>query len=232
MRSLAFLTLVPVAAFCQSITLDLEAAIASTRYNRAAVPNPGGTDLNLGSLLGRQGQTVGRVQLTVGDRWRLVYAPFSQAGDGVLDSSSTFVGQTFAPGAVRSSYRFDSYRVTYRNAWRGGWRVGATLKLRIAEIALEQGATRASERNNGLVPLLHLAKEGDLGGGFGYQFEFDGLAGGPGRAFDGTFRLTRDFGRGQIGFLGYRILEGGADVPRVENFAWVNYFTAGTTLRF
>lgn len=217
-------------------TLEFETGIAATRYNNAQVPNPGGTNVNLAGLVGRDWRGFGRMALLFDDRaggtWKFLFAPFQQNGTGNLGGPTLFDGQNFNAGAVEANYRFDSYRLTYRKPWRGGWSVGGTLKIRSAEIRLQQGATRASERNVGFVPLLNIHGVGELGGGFRYEVEMDGLAGGPGRAFDISVRAKRDFGSATTGFIGLRVLEGGADVPRVKNFAWVSYVTAGVSYRF
>ena len=59
----------------------------------------------------------------------------------------------------------------------------------------------------------------------------DGLAGGPGRAFDTSLKFGYDLNdRWQV-TLGYRTLEGGADVDSVYNFAWLHYGAASVVLR-
>ncbi len=216
-------------------TLDLETGLTSTRYNSAKVPKATGTEVDLARLVGKEWRTFGRIALIYQDRsggsWKILYAPFRQSGTGSLGTATSFAGQNFAPGDAVATYRFDSYRLTYRKPWKGGWSVGGTLKIRDAEIRLRQGTTVASESNTGFVPLLHVYGEGKLAAGFDYEIELDGLAGGPGRAIDLSLRVKRELGPGTTGFLGYRVLEGGADVPRVKNFAWVNYITAGLIFR-
>lgn len=216
-------------------TLDLETGLTSTRYNSAQVPKATGTEVDLARLVGKEWRTFGRISLIYQDRsggsWKILYAPFRQSGTGSLGAATSFAGQNFAPGDAEATYRFDSYRLTYRKPWKSGWSVGGTLKIRDAEIRLRQGATVASESNTGFVPLLHIYGEGKLAAGFDYEVELDGLAGGPGRAIDLSLRVKRQLGPGTTGFLGYRVLEGGADVPRVKNFAWVNYITAGLIFR-
>lgn len=167
-----------------------------------------------------------------GGTWKLLYAPFRQSGTGTLGAAASFDGQTFGAGHVGATYQFNSYRVTYRKRWKNGWSIGGTLKIRDAEIRLQQGATVGSEKNVGVVPLLNIFGEGSLGSGFEYEVELDGLAGGPGRAIDLSLRVRRPISPTAIAFVGYRVLEGGADIPRVRNFAWVNYFTVGVSFRF
>lgn len=217
-------------------TLDLETGFASTRYNQAKVPNPSGTEVNLGGVIGRSWRPFGRVSLRFSDRnggsWKALYAPLRQFGSGELGRQTDFAGQTFGAGMANATYQFDSYRLTYRKPWKGTWEVGATLKLRAAQIRLRQGATIGEERNVGLVPLLHIFGAGALGHGLGYEVEVDGLAGGPGRAVDLSLRATRSVSSRATAFVGLRVLEGGADVPKVKNFAWVTYVTAGVSVRF
>jgi hypothetical protein len=83
----------------------------------------------------------------------------------------------------------------------------------------------------GFVPLLHIfaAYEPDR---WMLYLEGDGLAGGPGRAFDfflgGRFNITGNLS----GKAGYRILEGGADVPEVYNFTLINFAAGGLAWEF
>lgn len=217
-------------------TLELESGLTAVRYNNARVPNATGTQVDLAGLVGKDWKVFGRFSIAyldkAGGTWKLLYAPFRQSGTGSLSGSTDFDGVTFSAGDVRATYQFDSYRMTYRKPWKGNWSVGATLKVRDAEIRLQQGSAVASERNTGLVPLLNIYGEGSIARGFMYEVELDGLAGGPGRAIDLSLRLKRQINADTTAFVGLRMLEGGADVPRVYNFAWINYITAGLAYRF
>ena len=51
----------------------------------------------------------------------------------------------------------------------------------------------------------------------------DALAGGPGRAEDAALTLGRDLNARWTVRAGYRLVEGGADVPEVYTFAWLHY---------
>lgn len=238
--ALVLSTILPSLGHTQEVltrcTLDFETGLSSTRYNSAQVPNPGGTDVNLANVIGRNWRPFGRIALAYTDAnqgtWKVLYAPFRQTGTGVLTGTTSFAGQTFAPGSVNAGYQFDSYRLTYRKPWRGNWSLGATLKLRAAQIRLVQGGTAGAERNVGLVPLLHVFGSGAITKNIGYEIEMDGLAGGPGRAIDLSLRATKNLGPKATGFVGLRVLEGGADVPKVKNFAWVSYLTAGVSIKF
>jgi len=102
------------------------------------------------------------------------------------------------------------------------FRVGATLKVRDAEIRLEQGTKTAFNDDLGLVPLLYLSAKRTLGERWTVGADLDGLAGGPGRAIDAG--ITLDYSLTNQWSLGVdaRVLDGGADVDEVYNFAQFN----------
>lgn len=242
MKSVLLLSALTLSSFalCQQPDkpwkLEIETGLTSTRYNDARVPKATGSNVDLAALLGKKLRGFGRVTLSYDDRsggtWKLLYAPFRQSGTGTLNAPASFDGQTFGAGQVGATYQFNSYRLTYRKRWKDCWSIGGTLKIRDAEIRLQQGGTVGSEKNVGVVPLLNIFGEGSLGSGFEYEVELDGLAGGPGRAIDLSLRLRRPISPTATAFVGYRVLEGGADIPRVRNFAWVNYITVGISFRF
>lgn len=216
--------------------IDLEAASVTQRYNSVRVPADTGSRIDLAKLIGSGARAAGRISVgyTTNNQsfWRLTYAPLTLKGDGRLDSGVSFGGVDFAPGRVEGSYRFNTYRVTYRKPWTGRWSIGGTVMVRDAKIRLEQDGTSSSESNIGFVPLVHIHTAGGIGSGWGYEAEVDLIAGGPGRAIDLTTRLTRRLDARSHAYFGYRVIEGGADVPDVWNFAWVNFFAAGVAVRF
>jgi hypothetical protein len=158
-------------------------------------------------------------------------------GTGTLAEDVNFNGQTFLKGVpTKGTYRFDTYRFTYRymfhNTEKWKWNVGGTLLIRDAEIKLEQAGVSSSKTNVGFVPLLHVSGQRRLTDRLRAQMEFDGLAGGPGRAFDfalqGIYALSNRWDLG----LGYRTIEGGSDVDEVYSFAWFNAFNLIITYKF
>jgi len=146
-----------------------------------------------------------------------------------------FEGGSFAPGVVRGSYRFDSWRV----GWRWRWidrpdlvvRVGATAKIRDAEIELVQGALRASKNNTGFVPLLHASVERPLSRGWSWALDIDALGGGPGYAIDAGAVLRYAFDGPWMLQGGVRFLDGGADSDEVYAFARFTSLTLGIAYR-
>lgn len=135
-----------------------------------------------------------------------------------------------------SSYRFDSYRATWywRFAPKGKWsfRLGATLKVRSAEIGLSGEPGRSVKENLGVVPLLYAYARYQATDRFAVELEADALAAPQGRAEDvslkGVYRVSD---RVDLDF-GYRLLEGGADNDEVYTFALFHYAVAGVRVRF
>jgi hypothetical protein len=224
-----------------AVTLDVDLVSVSQARNTVQIPNDArGTRFSLVDVLGSGSHTAARVTLVTdglrpGQQWRFLAAPFTLEGDGRLASPVAFDGSTFAPGPVRATYTFNSYRATYRwplsTAGNWTWHWGVTAKIRDAEIALRQGATSARKTNTGFVPLLHLAGEGSFGR-WRLSFDFDGLASPQGRAFDIGARLGYEITPQVDVFAGLRVIEGGADNDSVYNFAQLDQGSLGLRVRF
>jgi hypothetical protein len=160
----------------------------------------------------------------------------SITGTGPVNGPIEFAGETFSGGAdVRGTYKFNSYRLSYRYRFLHRERVslwtGVTAKIRDAKIELQQGSTTARDTDVGFVPLLHLAADWQVAPKAHVLFDVDGLAGGPGRAFDAALKVGYDLNANWRVSSGYRTLEGGADVTRVYAFAWLHYGTISVTYR-
>lgn len=215
------------------VEIEVEGGLFWQSRNDVQIPNDeSGTRYSLTDLVGSGPWAAVRLHLTwnLNERHalRAVLAPLSVTETGLLKESVAFAGGQFSSNdPAEGTYRFNSWRVgySYRFASREAldlW-VGFTAKLRDAEVRLEQGATQAKDTDLGFVPLLNLAAEWRFASRAHLQFDFDGLAGGPGRAFDTALKVGYDLNeRLRIG-AGYRTLEGGADVDSVYNFAWLHY---------
>jgi len=220
--------------------LEVEAGAAWQDRNDVQIPNDGsGTRFALDRVTGTGPFFAPRVQFSTGlaprHELRLVIAPLGIRESGSLDKAVNFQGQAFAVGGIEATYRFDSYRATWRYTLREDldwtWKAGVTAKIRHAEITLRQGAVTSTKSDTGFVPLLYLYGERRLDSRSRITFEGDGLAGGPGRAFDLSARYVRDIGERVSAFAGLRILDGGADSSSVYNFARFHYLTVGLQYR-
>ena len=222
--------------------IELEAGPVWQSRNDVQIPNdPTGTRFSLADLVGKGPWPAGRLYLTwnINQRHgiRVLLAPLSVTETGSLFGPVSFAGEAFqSTTPVEATYRFNSWRVSYRYRFLQRqdldlW-VGFTGKLRDAKVALRQGATYSEDTDLGFVPLLHLAADWQLTKSGHLLFDFDGLAGGPGRAFDSSLKFGYDLGDRWRITMGYRTLEGGADVESVYNFAWLHYGLASISLRF
>jgi hypothetical protein len=228
-------TAVPVARAQEvpTIEIELEGGPVWQSRNNVQIPNDAsGTRFSLVDLVGSGPWPAGRLYLTwnINDRHavRALLAPLKVQESGFLADPVSFAGSTFQEGdPVEGTYRFNSWRVGYRYRFSPRpaldlW-LGFTAKLRDAEIRLQQGAVSARDTDLGFVPLLHLAADWRFTPRGHLLFDFDGLAGGPGRAFDTALKLGYDLSDRWRLSAGYRTLEGGADVESVYNFAWLHY---------
>ena len=211
---------------------ELEGGPVWQAKNDVRIPGNTGTEFSFKDLIGSGPYTAGRFTFDWNIRerhgLRLEVAPLRIDGTGTFNQPVSFAGTTFSPGtSTEGKYKFDTYRVSYRylflnkKAWR--MRVGATLLVRDAKIELEQAGLKASDSNVGVVPLLNFSTEWAFARRWAVIFDFEGLAGGPGRALDLALKLRYDLtDRWSIGG-GYRMLEGGVDSDDVYNFSWFNY---------
>jgi hypothetical protein len=213
--------------------LEVEGGPVWQTTNDVQIPNDDtGTRFSLVDLVGKGPWPSARLYLT----WninqkhglRVLLAPFTYKETGVFTSPVRFDGREFAAGApTEAEYKFNSWRLTYRYRFHGGeqwrWWIGFTAKIRDAAIGLSQEGVSTRYPNTGFVPLLHLAADWQFKRSWHLLLDADALAGGPGRAEDVALKLGWDLCRSWRLSAGYRLLEGGADVDKVYNFAWFHY---------
>ncbi len=169
--------------------------------------------------------------------FRILLAPLSYTEQITFDDPVNFEGQSFAPNQQTSAtYRFNSWRLGYhytiKESDAARFRIGATLKVRDAEIRLEQGDDVASNDDLGVVPLLYLNARFQLTDRFRVTADLDALGGGPGRAIDAG--ILFDYKLSQRWHLGLdlRVLDGGADIDELFNFARFDSGSLALSVRF
>jgi hypothetical protein len=225
-----------------TFVIALEAGPVWQSRNDVQVPNDEtGTRFSLVDLLGTGPQPAGRLYVTwnINSRHgvRALLAPLSLTGTGTSDAPIDFAGERYQPGVpVEGTYKFNSWRLGYRyrilEREQLNLFIGFTAKIRDAKVELRQGDTSSKKTDVGFVPLLHVAADWRFTERWRLRFDFDGLAGGPGRAFDVALQLAYNLSnRWDIG-AGYRTVEGGADVESVYNFAWLHYAVGTVGYRF
>jgi hypothetical protein len=219
--------------------LDLEGGVAASGYNDVRIPGEGGTRFSIHDDLDPERTPYQRFRVggTIGARHTvfLLYAPLRLTARGALPADVAFAGEAFARGApVSATYRFDSWRATWRYALVRGGRLelalGATAKIRDAGVAL-QGARFAEKTDVGFVPLLSFRLAWRLAGPLALALDGDALAAPQGRAEDVQLALEARIREDVDVRVGYRILEGGADNDEVYNFALVHFVGLGLTVR-
>lgn len=221
---------------------DLEAGVAFTGYNDVRIPADTGTFFSLADEITSKPALALRMRtgITFSGRHSLMLlaAPLRVTGSGTLDRDLLFQGMVFRTGiAVYSSYRFDSYRLTYRYLFKRGEKLslaaGLTAKIRSADIALMSDSGYAHRSDLGAVPLVNLMADYRMSGKTGFLFEADALASPYGRAEDALLAFTHKPRPNLTLRAGYRVLEGGADGGgNVYTFSMFHYLTAGIMVGF
>lgn len=223
--------------------LDLETGLVSSGYNDVRIPGDTGTEFSLSEDLETDSSAFFRFRFghQFGQKHTLFVfvAPLSLNASGSVDQDILFFEETFPANTFLSGvYRFNSYRMTYRYDFLRKKRltlgVGFTAKIRDAAIRVEGGGLSSEKKNVGFVPLLNFRLHWLWSDRISLLFEGDALAspGGEGRAEDVLLALQLHLHKNLTLRAGYRIIEGGADVEEVYNFALLHFFVVGTTVHF
>jgi hypothetical protein len=221
--------------------IEVETGGVFAGYCDLAIPGDTGTRFSLTDDLSIESSLFLRLRagLALGARHSIIllYAPLSLEGSGRVPYAINFFGVAFpADTPLRSVYRFNSYRLTYRYGLKDDEQlkigVGFTAKIRDAAIGLGGGGRESEKTNVGFVPVLNFLLEWRFSPAWRLLLEGDALAAPQGRAEDVFVGLVYQKNQDWASKAGYRILEGGADNPEVYNFALLNYLTVGAILYF
>lgn len=220
---------------------DFENGLAVPGYNDVKIPGDTGTAFSLSEDLKADSTYFFRVRL--GYQWNsrhtlsVFAAPFRINAAGSVDKDILFFEETFPANVPLSGiYKFNSYRLTYRYDFlrREKWRVGIgiTAKIRDAAIKVEGDGRSSNKTNVGFVPLINFRVLWQFDKAWSLLLEGDGAAASQGRAEDILLALQHHLNDNLALRAGYRILEGGADVEEVYNFALIHFFSVGVTYNF
>jgi hypothetical protein len=222
------------AAWSQPLA-ELEAGVVFSGRNEVRVPGDTGTQFSLVDDLTTDPALYGRLRL--GWDWgrhrvSALAAPVRLWAEGSVGRPILFAGQTFAPGTeLRARYQFDTYRLSYRYLIIAGEQfqlgVGATGLLRDAEVRLEGDGTAVSKTDVGFVPLLRVELRYLVDQFVAFAIDAEGLVGPQGRAFDVLGAVEFPAWDLITPYVGYRFIEGGADVDEVYSFAWLHFAAIG-----
>jgi hypothetical protein len=220
---------------------DFENGLALSGYNDVKIPGDTGTLFSLSEDLKTDPSYFFRIRL--GYCWKsghsisVFASPFSLNASGKTNKEIIFFEETFPPDTpLTGVYKFNSYRLTYRydflrkEKWQVG--IGFTAKIRDAAIEVEGGGKSSKKTNVGFVPLLNFRVLWQFHKDWGLLLEGDAAAASQGRAEDVLLAVQYRLNDNLTLKAGYRILEGGADVEEVYNFALIHFFSAGLTYTF
>jgi hypothetical protein len=219
----------------------VETGAVFSGYNDVRVPNDGGTEISLSRDLDTDPTFFYRLNAgyTFGEKHAVavLVAPLTLKAGGSVPRAVVFDGIEIPANApIDATYRFDSYRLSYRyNIVRRdnfGFGLGGTAKIRDAAITLKSGALEGETTNTGFVPLLNFGLWWTFADGWTLLFDGDALAGPQGRAEDVLVAVQYDVNDHFSLKSGYRMLEGGADVDQVYNFTMLHYIVVGPSFEF
>jgi hypothetical protein len=233
-----FLGPVPVSA---EYIINLQGAAVFTEKNDIRIPGDSGTKFSLSDDLSADTEFSGRLEAGYihkeRDYFGIVAAPLSVDSHGRVNRDISYAGTTFPAGTdLNATFRFDSYRITWRrklvaredlDVW-----LGVSGNIRDAEITVEGGGQRATKANTGFVPLINFLVDWRFSMPWSFRVAGDALVGPQGRAEDVLFALIYDIAPSTKLFAGYRVLEGGADNDEVYTFSLFHYAVAGMEVRY
>jgi hypothetical protein len=221
--------------------IDFETGVVATGYNNVRVPGDLGTRFSLKDDLTPKTDFFYRLRLNYTIKSRhtisLLYAPLETTAEGRATRDILFEGVVFpANTALVGTYKFNSYRLTYRYSIvqkpRFEFGLGLTAKIRDAKIALSAPALVAEKTNVGFVPIINFRLLWHMDDKFGLLLDGDALAAPQGRAEDVQIAATYQFSNNLSARAGYRVLEGGASNDEVYNFALFHYASVGLSYTF
>lgn len=221
--------------------IDLEAGAVFTGYNNVRIPGDEGTLFSLKDDLMPKTEFFYRIRAnyTIKSRhtFSALFAPLEIKSEGSVPYDINFQGVVFpANTKIFGTYKFNSYRLTYRYSIvqkpKFEFGLGLTAKIRDAKIALSTPGLASEKVNVGFVPIINFRLFWQIKDKFGLLLDGDALAAPQGRAEDVSIAATYKLSEKLCFRAGYRILEGGADNDEVYNFALLHYTALGLSINF
>lgn len=219
--------------------LDIEAGLVMPGRADVRIPGDSGTRISLVNDLSGGNEPFARIRYMrrTGERHKygVLAALTTVYGEGVLDRPVRFADGSFQAGEhLRARYKFNSYRLIYRYLLKTGekWEfwLGGAAKIRDAAIEFSGASGSAVKTDFGFVPLLSFEACYRVSDTVSLRFDGEALAAPQGRAEDVLLSVNYRSSDRVSWYLGYRILEGGADNDDVYTFSLFNYAAAGCRL--
>lgn len=229
------------------ISITAESGLVMNGYNNARYFNEDGKNGDLFSLTDDFSNAKPTVYARIELKWQfldrniieLTAAPLAFDYSGLQLNSLRFGDNTYsATGAETTArYEFNTYRASYRyqliqsDKWLLS--AGASLLVRDARIAVDQGNVSEETTDLGFVPLVSFDISYLCSDKINFILKGDALVGPVGRAEDvllgATYQLVDEHLKLRVG---YRIIEGGADVSQVYNFSLIHFAALGLSYSF
>ena len=180
----------------------------------------------------------GQISYLFNDKHRveLTAVPLTVSYKNSTRAAIVFENQVFPISVTNATYQFNTYRASYRYKFLNDEKIrleaGLSLLVRDAKIELEAGSQSSKNTDLGFVPLVSFRLETGAPDGLNFLLAGDALVGPQGRAEDVFAGVTYPVIQDKL-FLkaGYRIIEGGADVDQVYNFALFHFANFGLRLQ-
>lgn len=242
LQVLLFLIFLPTLTIAQ-LRLSLESGVVSTQYNDVRSPNG---DQDPGTLFSFK-EDFGIVESSIFLRAEIAYTfnnkhtfeattvPLTIEYKDLIRDPIDFAGVTFLSGDLLGTYKFNTYRFSYRyrlvNRKKLKFDLGASLLVRDARIAIKQGPFESDDTDLGFVPLVSFELDYAATSSLSLFIKGDALVGPVGRAEDIFGGILYDIIDDKLQLkAGYRLIEGGADVDQVYNFAYFHFADFGVIL--
>jgi hypothetical protein len=239
--AILLLLCIAVSSLKAQALFDLESGLVTTGYNNVRIRGDQGTLFSLRDDLKSKSEFFYRVRVsyTIKSRHTIsaLYAPLETKSEGRVANSINFEGAIFPANTdIVGTYKFNSYRLTYRYDIvlkpKIEFGLGLTAKIRDARIALSSPGLVSEKSNVGFVPIINFRLLWNIEDRLGLLLEGDALAAPQGRAEDIQLAFTYKLCDNFRVRAGYRILEGGSDSDVVYNFALLHYTAVGLTYTF
>ena len=227
------------------LRLSLESGYVTTQSNEVRVPNGDqnpGTRFSFTDDFAGGGSGFffrGEIAYTHKDRHTIeaTAAPLIVNYTASKKESIDFAQNTFAGDNVDGSYQFNTYRFSYRyriiNKEKFKFDLGASLLIRDARIAVSQDSNTADDTDLGYVPLVSFELSYHASNNLSLLLKGDALVGPVGRAEDVFAGILYEIIENKVHLkAGYRVIEGGADVDQVYNFAFFHFADLGAVITF
>lgn len=226
------------------LRIELTSGLAFNQYNDVRTPNGStapGTFFSLSNDF--KPQIINpfiraEVSYTIIDRHdiQLTAVPLELKYYSYKNQIIDFAGQTFSGNDIIGTYKFNTYRLSYRyNLVRKKkirFGVGLAVLLRDARIALEQGNRVAEDTDLGVVPLISFNLIYSPIEKLSIILKGDALVTPQGRAEDIFLGITYDLIDALELKAGYRIIEGGSSVEQIYSYAFFHFIDVGLVYTF